>query len=279
MIYFGPAGASSEIIDEKMTREKQADYLLGLGVDAYEYPFTFGVNMSPTTKQELLSFFKDKFMLSVHAPYYINFASPNEEQILKSYKYLFDSIIKAKEIGANRVVFHPGALTGQTREVALENCKNALKGFIKLLDENNINDIFICPETMGKHGQLGTPEEVYEMCKIDERIIPTLDFGHINAFGQGCLNSVEQYEKILDMFINKLGKKEIHIHFSRIEYTSKGEKKHLTLSDESEFGPDYTQFLMALKKFDFATIRVISESNGSQSKDSALLKEYYKKLF
>lgn len=277
MIKFGPSGTSNEVIAAKMTKKSQAEYLKKLGLDAYEYPFTYGANISESTKQELIENFKDDFKISVHAPYYINFASSDEEKVQHSFSYLLNSILKGREFGADRVIFHPGSLTNLTREQAVENTIKNLKEFVKILDENNINDCFICPETMGKHGQIGTWQEVYEMCKIDERIIPCLDFGHINAFTLGELDSEEKYDEILDAFINKLGKKEIHIHFSRIEYTQKGEKKHLALDDESnEFGPDYKQMINVLKKYD-ANFRVISESNGTQSIDANKMKEYYKK--
>lgn len=279
MVYFGPAGTSDEVIDGKMTKAEHCDYLLKMGVTAYEYPLTYGVNMTDATKKEVVEHYARHFKLSVHAPYYINFASPNEEQILKSFSHLMGAVKRAKEIGADRVVFHPGALTGQTREVAQNNCINALKRFLELLDNSGITGVYICPETMGKHGQLGTVDEVYEMCALDERIIPTIDFGHINAFTLGGLDAPQKYSEILDKFVNKLGKKEIHIHFSRIEFTPKGEKRHLTLSEQGEFGPDYKDFLIALKKFDGANIRVISESSGTQSVDSAFLQEYYKKVF
>ena len=158
----------------------------------------------------------------------------------------------------------------------MDNCLTNLKEFIAILDENDIHDVYICPETMGKHGQIGTWEEVGAMCELDPRIIPCLDFGHINAFTLGSLCETAKYHEILNHFVNKLQKKEIHIHFSRIEFTAKGEKKHLTLEDESEFGPDYTQMIDAIKKYD-ANFIVISESNGSQSKDSNKMYKYFKK--
>lgn len=279
MVYFGPSGASEEVIEAKMSKEKQAEYLNSLGLTTYEYPFTFGIKINNSSVQDLKKYFYDKgIKLSVHAPYYINFASGDDIQILKSNKYLLDSVLKAKEFGADRVIFHPGSLTGQERKLAQENIIKNLTEFMKILDENKIHDVYICPETMGKHGQLGTVEEVAEMCAIDERIIPCLDFGHINAFTLGGLDSVEKYNEIFDLFINKLNKKEIHIHFSRIEYTNKGEKKHLKLNDESEFGPDYKQMLESIKNFD-AEIRVVSESAGSQTTDSVILHKFFKKMF
>lgn len=279
MVLFGPSGTCDEVAKQKLNKQQHAEYLVNVGLGAFEYPFTFGVNINAKSAEEIKSYFAgNNIKLSVHAPYYINFASADDLQIEKSNKYLLDSVLKAKEIGADRVVFHPGALTKQTREVALQNCIKNLANFVKLLDENNITDIYICPETMGKHGQIGTYEEVAQMCEIDYRIIPTLDFGHINAFTLGGLTTVEDYDKIFDLYINKLGKTEIQIHFSRIEFTPKGEKRHLIFGDESEFGPDYKQMLESIKKYD-ANFRIICESAGTQTKDSVTMKEYFKKVF
>ena len=275
MVIFGPAGSCDEVVESKMKRPAQAQFLREMGLKAYEHPFTFGVNINEQTKQDLIQEFGD-FKLSVHAPYYINFASDDEEKLMKTNGYLMDSVLKAREIGADRVVFHPGSLTGQTREQALSNTLKNLKKFVALMDERNIHDVYICPETMGKHGQVGTWEEVAKMCEIDERIIPCLDFGHINAFTLGGLDSLSAIEEIIKKFVVELKKKEIHIHFSRIEYTSKGEKKHLILDDPSDFGPDYKMMIDILKKYD-ANYRVISESQGTQSRDSYKMLEYYKK--
>lgn len=275
MVIFGPAGSCDEVVESKMKRPAQAQFLREMGLKAYEHPFTFGVNINEQTKQDLIQEFGD-FKLSVHAPYYINFASDDEEKLMKTNGYLMDSVLKAREIGADRVVFHPGSLTGQTREQALSNTLKNLKNFVALMDERNIHDVYICPETMGKHGQVGTWEEVAKMCEIDERIIPCLDFGHINAFTLGGLDSLSAIEEIIKKFVVELKKKEIHIHFSRIEYTSKGEKKHLILDDPSDFGPDYKMMIDILKKYD-ANYRVISESQGTQSRDSYKMLEYYKK--
>ena len=275
MVIFGPAGSCDEVVESKMKRPAQAQFLREMGLKAYEHPFTFGVNINEQTKQDLIQEFGD-FELSVHAPYYINFASDDEEKLMKTNGYLMDSVLKAREIGADRVVFHPGSLTGQTREQALSNTLKNLKNFVALMDERNIHDVYICPETMGKHGQVGTWEEVAKMCEIDERIIPCLDFGHINAFTLGGLDSLSAIEEIIKKFVVELKKKEIHIHFSRIEYTSKGEKKHLILDDPSDFGPDYKMMIDILKKYD-ANYRVISESQGTQSRDSYKMLEYYKK--
>lgn len=280
MIKFGPSGRSDEDNEKKLSTEDFAKKLYDNGLTTCEYPLTYGTNISDERAKEIGDAFKAyNISLSVHAPYYINFATQDLTKLGATINYLLESVKKAKVMGSDRVVFHTGSLVGQTREEALKNTINGVKMFLEEMDKLGIEDIYICPETMGKHGQLGTPEEVAEICKLDDRIIPTIDFGHINAYTLGELKTKEHFENILDLFINKLNKNEIHIHFSRIEFTNKGEKKHLNFSSDSEFGPDYKLFIEALSKYKDKNIRVISESAGEQTKDSKIMLQYYKNVF
>jgi deoxyribonuclease-4 len=64
--------------------------------------------------------------MSVHAPYYINLASQEEEaRMKKSIQYLVRSAEAAQWLGATRVVFHPGS-AGKDRILALETAKKVL---------------------------------------------------------------------------------------------------------------------------------------------------------
>ena len=63
----------------------------------------------------------------------------------------------------------------------------------------------LCPETMGKVGQLGTLDEVLALCSVDKRIMPCIDFGHLNARTLGGIRSKEDYAAILDRMAEKLG--------------------------------------------------------------------------
>lgn len=277
MVLFGTSGVSDSMKNEKLTYTEIAERMKNMGLLCFEYPFTYGTNITEEKCTEIGKIFNNAgIKLSIHAPYYINLASPNEEQILKSFGYIYESMRKAKIMGADRVVFHPGSLTGQTREVAYSNVYNNTKAFIeKIKDDESVSGVYICPETMGKHGQIGTSDEIQKLCEIDDCIIPTLDFGHINAFTGGELNSVDKFCKIFDMFVNT--KNEIHIHFSRIEYGAKGEIKHLTFdNDPSGFGPEQTIFIEALKKYS-QNIRVICESSGTQAEDSKIMLDIFKK--
>ncbi len=281
MIDFGPAGMSNDACMQKLTLEEYLDNITSLGLTSYEYPLTYGTNISDNSAKKIGELFANKkIKASVHAPYYINFSSSEPEKIEASINYLLSSIRKAKLMGADRVVFHPGSLTKQTREVALNNCINNLKLFLERLEKDeDLKGIYVCPETMGKHGQIGSWREVLLMCKLSDRFIPTIDFGHINAFTGGTLNTKEKFTEIINAFV-ECGKTAIHIHFSQIEYGEKGELKHLTFQDGSKFGPSYINFLDGIKPFkDTVDIRVISESAGTQEKDSKIMLDYYKKGF
>ena len=278
MVEFGTSGVSEWMKDAKLTYKDVVKELNRLGLKCFEYPFTHGTNITESKCAEIGEIFKSgDIKLSVHAPYFINLASPDDAQIQKSFVYIYESMRKAKIMGADRVVFHPGSLTSQTREVAFNNVYENLKKFIASIDgDENVSGVYICPETMGKHGQIGTVDEILKLCTLSDKVIPTLDFGHINAFTGGGINSVESYIEILNKYI--CDKNNIQIHFSKIQYGAKGEIKHLTFdTDIANFGPDPTQLVYALKGFDENNIRVICESDGTQDKDAKFMLDIFKK--
>ena len=137
----------------------------------------------------------------------------------------------------------------------------------------------LCPETMGKSQQLGTYEEVGEICTYADYLVPTLDFGHINALTHGSLKEEKDFEKILQFLIDKIGRSKvenIHIHFSKIEYGEKGEIKHLTFEDE-KYGPDFTGLARAIKKLKLSPV-IICESRGTQAEDANAMKKIYESV-
>jgi len=132
---------------------------------------------------------------------------------------------------------------------------------------------------MGKVNQLGTLEEVLELCGVDERFLPTVDFGHLYARTHGGITCREDYAKMLDLIADKLGTERLnsmHIHFSRIEFTAGGEKRHLTFED-TQFGPEYQPLMQEIKQRGM-TPSIICESAGTQAEDAAEMKRYYESL-
>lgn len=94
---------------------------------------------------------------------------------------------------------------------------------------------------MGKINQLGDLQEIIALVNLDERVLPTIDFGHLHTRGRGAINSPEDFEEILKALINGIGQERtsrMHVHFSKIEFTAMGEKQHRTFAEEG-YGPDF----------------------------------------
>ncbi len=233
--------------------------------------------MSNETAENYGLIFKDKNIeITVHAPYYINFANPSAENFENSCLYILACLQKMKFLGAKKLVFHPGTLLKNDRETAFEITYSNIKALLSFLDEfDDLGDYYLCPETMGKHGQVGSVEEIAKICALDERLMPTLDFGHINAFSGGALKTEKDFDDIFDILEKYLGSryKNVHIHFSKIEYGKKGEIKHLTFDDET-YGPEFENLAKVLKKRNI-NASIICESAGTQTRDACIMKKIY----
>jgi deoxyribonuclease-4 len=217
--------------------------------------------------------------VSLHAPYYISMSSLEEEKRRNSVNYILSSAEAVDFLGGNRIVVHTGSCSKISREEALALAIETLHWSLDALKEKGLSHIHICPETMGKINQLGTLDEVIALCKVDESVIPCIDFGHLNARTQGEVNSKEAFEYILNRIENELGNerlKNFHSHFSKIEYTDGGEKRHLTFEDNF-YGPKFEPLMELVYKKGLSPI-FVCESAGTQALDSLSMKKYYETL-
>ncbi len=275
MVTFGPGG-NSESWGKNSFPDDLPAYLDALGLNGYEIECGRGVRISQAAYERLPKLAEDNgIFLTLHSPYYISLSGTDEQTRLKSVDYIMEAMRAADALGAKKVVVHSGSCAKISRETAVEYAKDTISRALKRMREENIKARF-CPETMGKINQLGTLEEVVELCTLDESMLPCVDFGHLNARTLGGIKTREDYEKMLDIIENKLGHERLsnmHVHFSKIEYTSGGEKRHLTFSD-SEYGPEYEPLmeLFAAKKL---SASVICESAGTQAEDAAVMKKHY----
>ncbi|MEE1277740.1 MAG: TIM barrel protein [Acutalibacteraceae bacterium] len=276
--FFGPAGNSISFTEMGYKHSLQVpEYIEKMGLDAFEYQCGRGVNIGLEKAAELGRLAAEKnIALSLHAPYYISMSSVEEEKRLNSINYILSSARAVNAMGGNRIIVHTGSCGKISREEALSLATDTMKKAVSALDSEGLSNIRICPETMGKINQLGTLDEVISLCLVDERIIPCIDFGHLNARTLGGLNSKEKFEEIFEKIENSLGVsrlREFHSHFSKIEYSAGGEKKHLTFADNT-FGPDFEPMLdLVIKKNCSPTI--ICESDGTQAEDAKAMKDYY----
>lgn len=254
------------------------EYLYRMGLSAYEYEATHGVRLSDAFCASLGKSARALEMgLSIHAPYYINLASPDGAIREKSVQHLLKALRAAEKMGAERVVFHPGTVGERRRDEALESAAELLEEIVNLAEREGLLQLtYLCPETMGKPGQLGTLGEVLRLCEVHEAVRPTVDFAHIHALTGGGLRARQDFERILWKIQRRLGEEvldSLHIHFSPIEYTRGGERRHRTLADK-EFGPDFEPLADILAEQGWRPT-IICESAGTQDEDAAVFQQIY----
>jgi deoxyribonuclease-4 len=282
MIKFGVAGNPQDFYDKKnKTSEQMPKYLNEMGLDAYEYQCSRGVKISDEKinkiKDEAI---KNNITLSIHAPYYISLSTQEEDKKMSTIKYITDTMMVAKKMGAKEIVVHAGALLKLDRDYAVDSACRLLKRAYNEADILGLSDITICPETMGKINQLGTSKEIIKMCKVDDRLIPTIDFGHLYCRTLGKLNTYEEWLKEIKMYIDELGydrMKHFHAHFSKMIYTQNGgEKCHVTFEDKDS-GPSFYDVACVLKELKLEPT-IICESAGTQSIDAKKMKDIYNSI-
>lgn len=278
---FGPAGNSESFTALGYKNSLQVpEYIVKMGLDCYEYQCGRGVNIGEEKAKELgLKAKEAGISLSLHAPYYISMSSVEEAKRLNSINYILASAKAVNAMGGDRIVVHTGSCGKISREQALELALDTMKKALDALDSEGLSHIHICPETMGKVNQLGTLNEVLELCRLDERLIPCIDFGHLNARDLGILKTAADFENIFISIKNALGTDRLkcfHSHFSKIEYTTGGEKRHLTFED-TVFGPDFEPVMELTYKYG-CDPTFICESAGTQAEDAKQMKDYYSSL-
>ena len=280
-IRFGTAGTSDSFaaLGYKNSLDIPA-YTAEMGLDAFEYQCGHGVRLGLEKAARMAAEAAARdLVFSVHAPYYISMSSLEEDKRLNSVHYLLQSAAVCKALGGRRIVFHPGSCGKQSREAALEKALDTMRRAQAALDEAGYSDMTLCPETMGKIGQLGTLDEVLALCRVDARITPCIDFGHLNARTLGGIQTKADYAAILDRLEEALGDeraKQFHVHFSRIEFSKGGEKRHWTFA-ETQFGPEPAPLLELLAERKLAPV-IICESAGTQAEDARWMKEVWQNL-
>ena len=274
--FFGPGGNSRAFYDAGLKSTVDAPgWVASVGLDAYEYEAGSGLTASAGTLMLIGQKAKDAgIRMSLHAPYFISLSGVEEVKRLGSLRYISQSLNAAKLLGAYLIVVHTGSAAKITREEAMRLAADTL---LHLLDEIPDNGVLIGLETMGKINQLGTLDEVIELCKLSPRFVPVVDFGHMNAREcGGFFKSAEDYLRIFDRIGSELGDpiaRNLHCHFSKIEWSAGGEKKHLTFADEV-YGPPFEPLMDAIARENL-TPTIICESDGTMSDDPLTMKRYY----
>ena len=270
---FGPGGNSESFYAEGFKATLQApSWLKSKGLDAYEYQAGNGLTASDATLSAVgKKAAEHGILMSLHTPYFISLSGVEAEKRLKSIDYISRSLHAAELLCADTIVIHTGSAAKISREEALALAADTLE---KNLEVNGGTDIKMGLETMGKINQLGTLEEVIELCRRLPKYHPVVDFGHLNARNiGGYFTDCDSYRRVFDKIGSALGDEyayNLHCHFSKIEYTSAGEKKHLTFED-TLFGPEFDGLGEAIVR-EGVCPRIICESAGTMAEDALLMK-------
>ena len=270
---FGPGGNSDSFTAEGNKSTVQAPgWVKRRGLDAYEYEAGRGVNAGEDALRRIGDKAREHgILMSLHAPYFISLSGTDPEKRLKSVEYIQKSLWAAELLGADTIVIHCGGTSGRDRREAMDLSRDTLYHVIEAVGDTKIH---LGIETMGKLNQLGTLEEVLELCSVDPHYYPVVDFGHLNARNVGgYYTDVDSYRRTFDTIANAMGDdvaRYLHCHFSKIEYTSAGEKRHLTFADE-QFGPAFEPLAEAIVREGLCP-RVICESDGTQAEDALFMK-------
>ncbi len=280
MAKFGPAGNSDSFSRCHKSTVDAPAWLRQRGLDLLEYQCGRGVRVGRETVEKIgAQAAEHGVLLSVHAPYFINLSSDEPERRQKNEAYILQSCQVAGWLGADRIVVHCGGLSGRTRVQALNNSIQGLAAILRAMEDQGFGGVCLCVETMGKQNVMGSLEEVAAICQSDERLAPCIDFGHLNARGQGCLQTAEDYLRALEYLESALGRQRIqrfHVHFSHIEYGKGGEIRHLTFEDD-QFGPDFLPCAQALAEMGLQP-RVVCESAGTQAEDAQAMQRIYRQV-
>ncbi len=252
---FGPAGVpplfrviSAQIADVPVLLREE-------GLDAFEYQ-AVRWGQKPQMKQQDAERLKaeaekNDVLLSLHGSYFINLCG-KKEVVEASKRRLIACATAAQWMGAYVVVFHAGFYGNVDKKVALRNCVSALNDVAETMRSLGISSVKLGPETMGRHFQLGTLDEVLAICQQIEQTQLVIDWSHLHARSGGAFRSAEDFREVIVKTEEKLGTEAVrnmHCHFSKIEFTYKtGERRHHVL-DEAAYGPDFRMLAEVIAEF------------------------------
>lgn len=277
---FGPAGNSESFAAEGYKKSEDAPaWLAAKGLTAFEYQCGRGVRCGTETAMKIGAAARAHgIQMSIHAPYFINLSSEETERMEKNVGYVMETAQLAVPLGATRMVVHCGGQGKLTRERAMRNTHENVKNILRALDEAHLTGCMVCLETMGKKSVLGSAKEVCELVAADDRLLPCIDFGHLNCRTNGGLSTREDVVRLFDLMENTIGVERtriMHAHFSHIEYNDKGEVRHLTFAD-TVYGPEFLPVAQEAAARGYAPT-FICESAGTQAEDAVTMMELYEK--
>ena len=223
------------------------DVLKEMNLDGMELEFVHGVRMSDDNRIFVKEMAKN-FVITAHGPFYINLNSKEEEKIEASVQRIIDTAAVAAQAGAFSITYHAAFYMGGDKETVFEQVKTQTKRIIDILENEKIK-VWVRPETTGKATQWGDIDEIINLSKEFEQVLPCVDFSHLHARSAGEYNTYDEFSKVLEKMGNNIGQyalENFHGHLAGIEYTAKGEKQHLNLENSDM---NYKDLIKVMKEF------------------------------
>ena len=271
---FGPGGVPRSA--QKPSTKEGIRRCKELGLGCMEMEFVQRVSMGEETAKEVaVVAAAEDVVLSSHAPYYVNLNSAEEQKATDSVKRVMQAARITALCGGTGTVFHAAFYQQTPRDEVFAKVKGSLEQMAATLRAEGFN-VLLRPETTGKESQFGTVDELLRLSTEVPGVLPCVDFSHLHARSGGAYNSYDEFLGVLQKIEGVLGRsglERMHIHVSGIEYTAKGERKHLNLQ-ESDL--KYTDLMRALKDMKVAGTLVV-ESPALED-DALLLQETYARV-
>ncbi len=237
---FGPAGIGGVKQAPGNLEKYNKQYL-----SAAEIPFTYQVWMNNNQAKEIGKIAKKfNIKLSIHAPYYINLASEDKKKIEASKKRILNCCERGHYLGVKYIVFHAGYYGKYNEKECYQIIKKQIQDMQKVIKKKQWK-VKLAPETTGKKSQFGSLDELLKLAR-ETGCFFCIDFAHLLA-REGHINYKEIFEKIKKIPY-------VHSHFSGIEFTSKGERRHLVTPTSR-----LKELLRWIKRYNLS-ITIINES-------------------
>ena len=238
-------------------------------LDGLELEFVHGVRISDGSREDVKNSGK---VITAHAPFYVNLNSREPEKVDASVQRIIETAEMTNYLGGWSITYHAGFYLGEDKESVFNKIVKQTEIITDALEKVN-NNIWVRPETTGKSTQWGDLDEIISLSKMFKKVLPCVDFSHIHARYNGFWNTYDEFCSIFEKIGNELGEdalKNFHAHVAGIEYSSKGEKKHLNL-EESDF--NYKDLLKAFKNFNVKGV-IVCESPNIEI-DAKIMKDFY----
>lgn len=278
---FGVAGFPVNFAVSEFRKQRIAifDWLTALDLDWLELQCTYGVKMPEHQAIQ----YRDTAQahgigLSIHAPYYISLASQCAEIRQRSAERVLQAFQLATWLNSERIIFHPGGgHPADDRPMGIKCIVDGLNAIKSRIPAN----VYIYPEIGGRINQLGSLEEIIQICEQVDYARPCLDLAHLNARTLGTLTSTEAIVKVFDTVESRLGRvglEQCHFHMYPIEFNANGEKHHKAFFNEElgkPFYPRAEHFIEAIKYKNINPV-VICEAKNTQDEGAQLMKRLWK---